>query len=247
MRYDQSYISDKGTRKEQEDDLFIYKNVNIHYLNDTFDIFIVSDGHLGKEANNFIGSNFKHFIETYWNNKTPDPRKYRFFFKNMFNDLDTTICYSCSTSGASISCLLINNKEEECNYLLSIGNVRTYIIHSKYLLSAPLHTLDCKRESIRFDENEIVYIAGANRYKGMTLTRSLGDKDLKGMNKIISTPFIYKFNKFERIIVYTDGFPDKIIESLNYNIIDVDHLKSFIEKKYKKIDNYTVLQITSRK
>lgn len=248
-------FSDIGSKKIQEDHKLIFNFNNIYF-------YFIFDGHGFKKNEislvHFLLHNdyLKNKLIGYFKNNIINAENLKFFFIN----LDKEILEKNINSGACLAGIIYNI---ETIYILNIGDTMVYVYdnNKNNIFKTALHDLNNETEISRIKKyNKIKYVQ-KNRYKKLSMTRTLGDKDCKDNTDepLISCPDIYiiKNNKFYYFLISTDGINlgydiDNIIKlykfydnSLLYNYCS--NISTENKKKYKNVDNVLFYILNNKK
>lgn len=217
-----------GKRKIQEDDVFICDIKDVE--NVLYNFFFIFDGHGAKNKSEalplyLIESEllYKELKDFFKIHKLTS-ENLKIFFNNLDRILENKInkYVGCCFSAVIISSDFI--------YTLTLGdtNIAIYNIDNNLIFKTCLHNFKNKTELKRFQDNLQEGFLKENRYKGLLMSRSLGDYDCKviGEKCLIPIPEIKKINNNKNFIfiLKTDGvtIPNKILlEKYNDQTIDM--------------------------
>ena len=217
-----------GRRKIQEDDVFICDIKDVE--NVLYNIFFIFDGHGAKNENEGLpmyliksGLLYKELKEFFKIHKL-NSENLKIFFSNLDRTLEKKIkkYVGCCLSSVIISSDFI--------YTLTLGdtNITIYNTDNNLIFKTSLHNFKNEIELKRFQDNLQEGFLKENRYKGLLMSRSLGDYDCKviGEKCLIPIPEIKKINNNKNFtfILKTDGvtIPNKILlEKYNDQTIDM--------------------------
>lgn len=233
-------LLDIGNRETQEDCILVYKNI---YLNEEYDVYCILDGHSGLECNNYFESNFIQSLKEYFSNNVGNTFEHN--ITRFFVNFDSKILLEEINSGCCVGIIFlsINNTK---NYVTILGDVQAVIVNEKSVKITPMHNFNNKNELKRFKDSETkkVISLGKKTYKGLNVTRALGNKDLKDdLTKILSIPFVYSFSDYKCIYMYSDGIKLRDLQAEKYNV-ELKTLLNTIKEKYKYLDNISIIKIT---
>lgn len=247
----------KGTKEIQED-------VSIIFETDLYECFFLFDGHgiIGKDhdtslvhyfiKNNYFRRKFISFFTKFNINKQN--------LISFFKKLDEWIIKSYKYNSGTCFAGLIKIKNKSAIFLLHTGDVEYHIFNTKLkkIFSCEVHDLKNKKEINRINSfSKSCYIKN-NRYKKLSMTRTLGDKDCKDLfnEPLIAIPEIKEINIKNNLIFFftTDGirYHYDIIEILKRLRNPIDSLnlckeiseKNNLQKKYS-IDNIKFFILSS--
>lgn len=235
-----------GNRKIQEDNYIFFKFVDVSKK--CFDCYMVFDGH-GGESNEknmpyiIINKKLYLFISTFFRRNKVSKKTIIDCFIDFDNFLkkETEIQKKFGTciSGAFISQSYI--------YLFNIGDTEYFLIDKKGLvLKSVLHNFYNEKEICRYKKNNLKI--KNNRYKGLAVSRSVGDYDCKKEfeTSLISCPSVSKTenNSDFLILLKTDGVNISNKELIkNYK---ENNLQTFMESK-KFSDNTCLVVLDIKK
>lgn len=226
-----------GKRKIQEDDVFICNIKDVENI--LYDIFFIFDGHGAKNESEVLplyliksGLLYKELKEFFKIHKLTS-ESLKIFFGNLDRILENKInkYVGCCFSAVIISSNFI--------YTLTLGdtNIAIYNTDNNLIFKTALHNFKNETELKRFQDNLQEGFLKENRYKGLLMSRTLGDYDCKviGEKCLIPVPEIKKINNNKNFIfiLKSDGvtIPNKILlEKYNDETIDKFlNLKEFID------------------
>lgn len=208
-----------GSKTVQEDAKLIFKHNNVEY-------YFIFDGH-GYKKNDISLVHFllkkkflKNKIKSYFENNILNSDNIKCFF----NTLDKEILNKNIKSGVCLSGLICSG---DWIYIVNIGDTMLYVFdqNKQLIFKTPVHNLSNKAEIDRIKYFKKENFVKKNRYKKLSMTRTLGDSDCKDLNDepLIATPevFTLKNNRFYYFILATDGI------SIGYDISKIIELYDF--------------------
>lgn len=221
---------DKGNKELQEDR--ILKINNNHFF-----LISIIDGHGSKYKDDiikYLENNFKKKFIQYFKNTSFSIES----IKKFFLILDKMVRKENINSGACFVGILLD-KKTNLLYVINIGDsyIKLYNKNTLQLIyQNKLHNLNNITELNRIKRyNKERYIIN-NRYKGLLVTRTIGDHNCKNDKEepLIALPDINIFNNDDYLILlYSDGF------LLNYDIkYLINNYKSVYLKEYLQTISY---------
>lgn len=239
-----------GEHSYQEDLIIIFK-----YL--YYECFFVFDGHGGKFENkliNYLNNKFQNIFLEFFKNKNINEDTITEFFKNF----DYFIFKKKFNEGSCFSFLIINKLQINCIYG-NLGDCGVFFFDRKNsTLKTIPHNFENEDEILRFKQFNYSKFIKNNRFKGINVSRSIGDfKQKKYFNTpFIGTPSIKKLDdirKINYIVLFSDGLHQINEKPLQINklkhefyiykiIMDIKNEKDFLKTK-KMIDNTSFIII----
>lgn len=201
-----------GSRKIQEDayEFFEFKNVYKKKIKCIF----VFDGHGAKTENTQIVSLvidnkvFRNIFTKFFKRTNINSYSLYDFFNNFDDDLKHNALKNFIFLGMCISGIIIC---EDYIYVINIGDARTVVFSpiGKIVYKTPIHDFHNETELKRYEKDSRSQLIINKRYKGLSMSRVLGDFDVKspGDKSLIPTPEICKIinNRELVILLNTDG------------------------------------------
>lgn len=234
-----------GTRKIQEDDFFIFDFEDIE--KNIYDVIFIFDGHGAKHENEslpdfIIRENILiKEIKKYFKDKKVSVATLTSFFPYFESYLDKKVK---KYVGTCLSAIFLSNTYF---FTLTLGDtsIRIFDSSNKLYFQSELHNFKNAKEFERYQKNKQDIYIKDGRYKGLLMSRTLGDYDCKtlGEQSLIPIPEIKRFynNKPLIFLLKTDGMtiPSKtLIKKYNDRTLD-----SYLDKK--KFANNACLVIFS--
>lgn len=231
-----------GKRKIQEDDIFICDIVDID--KNLFNMVFIFDGHGAKDnvvplpqyiiKNNVL---YKE-LSSYFKIRKLTSKNIGDFFLTFDSFLENKIE---KYIGTCLSAVIISLEHV---YVVTLGdtNVQIFDNNGNLFYKTPIHDFNNKKELSRFIENKQDHLIKNSRYKGLLMSRTLGDFDCKtiGERCLTGIPEIKKFfnNRNFVFLLKTDGIntSSKILLK-KYN---EGNIKEFMDNK-KFIDNASLI------
>lgn len=248
-------FSNIGSKDIQEDNKLIFNYNNIGF-------YFIFDGHGYKKHE----ISLVHFLleKDYLKNKLIS------FFKNniissdniklFFINLDKELLNKNINSGVCLAGIIYYTDKI---YILNIGDTLIYIYdkNKKNIFKTPLHNLNNDNEIYRIKKCKKLKYIKNNRYKKLSMTRTLGDKDCKDIDNepLIACPEVYvlKNNTLYYFLISTDGINinydiNQIISLYNFynNKLLYNYCKTIASKniiKYKNVDNILFYILNNKK
>lgn len=213
-----------GKRLRQEDSylFFTFKDMNF---------FLLMDGH-GYEPNKielvtYLRSKFKYLIEYFFKDLDINEKTLSIFFKK----LDKYIYTKGITSGV---CLTLVIKVNKIIYVCTLGDVGCIIYDDLIIKYKNIrHTFDNINEVERYKKFNLEIFIQNKRYKGLKVSRSLGNGDLRTsqIHPMAGVPNIdaVDYTDKSKIILFTDGILEHFMECELATINDI----------FSKVKNYS--------
>jgi serine/threonine protein phosphatase PrpC len=244
-----------GSKKIQEDNKLIFKYNNIYF-------YFIFDGHGYKKneislvhyllSNNFL----KNKLILFFKNNILNSENIKLFFIN----LDKELLSKNINSGVCLAGIIYDTDKI---YILNIGDTVVYIFNKdkKNIFKNALHNVQNETELSRIKKfNKLKYVKN-DRYKKLSITRSLGDKDCKDLvnEPLIACPDVYILNNnvLYYFLISTDGI------NMEYDIKKIINLYDFYNnkqlynycktisqnnlKQYNMVDNILFYILTNQK
>lgn len=248
-------FSDIGSKSVQEDNKLIFKLNNI-------DFYFIFDGHGYKKKevslvhfllkNNFL----KNKLILYFQNNDINSDNIKTFFVNLDKELLEKNINSCVCVAGIIYYV-------DKIYIFNIGDTLVYVFNKQKqnIFQNHLHNLYNNGELNRIQRYNKMHHVKNNRYKKLSITRTLGDKDCKDETNepLIACPDVYvlKNDALYYFLIATDGINigyniEKIIKMYNlYNNKQLyDYCKTIAKnnlKQYKDVDNVLFYILSNKK
>lgn len=216
-------FSDIGSKNIQEDNklIFTYNNISFYFI---------FDGH-GYKKNEI---SLVHFLleNDYLKNKLILFFKHNILnsdnIKLFFINLDKELLDKNINSGVCLAGIIYYIDKI---YILNIGDTIVYIYdkNKKNIFKTPLHDLNNENEMYRIKKYKKTKYIKNSRYKKLSMTRTLGDKDCKDPidEPLIACPDVYvlKNNALYYFLISTDGI------NINYDINQIINMYNFYNNK----------------
>lgn len=220
-----NYIS-IGTKNIQEDKIIKFEYQDIKF-------FFILDAHGTKEIEKGVISFFDkndYFKNKFIKNCDKFDSK-KDLIKITLNEIDKDLISKKMTSGTCLVGLIQDSKK---TFVFNIGDCQCYVFEPNLNLvfKTPLHNLNNIEEKKRIIEMGYGRFINNNRYKNLSITRTLGDYDCREVvnDPIISKPFIQEFPNNMIFFLCSDGIRHGY---------DIDYMIYLFKNKFEiKLENY---------